>query len=34
MAMIQHAKQGNYEEVAKSIDWHYNDDEHVASINY
>jgi hypothetical protein len=26
MALIGHAKRGNYEEVAKSIDWHYNDD--------
>ena len=31
--LIGHAKKGNYEEVAKSIDWHYNDDQ-VASINY
>jgi hypothetical protein len=27
MAMLAHAKRGNYEEVAKSIDWHYNDDD-------
>jgi hypothetical protein len=33
-ALIEHAKRGNYEEVAKSIDWHYNDDDQVASINF
>ena len=31
--MINHAKKGNYEEVAKSIDCNYNDDQ-VASVNY
>lgn len=25
ISMINHAKKGNYEEVAKAIDWHYND---------
>lgn len=34
MAMLAHAKKGNYEEVAKGIDWHYNDDDQVASINF
>jgi hypothetical protein len=31
--MIQNAKKGNYEEVAKLIDSNYNDDQ-GASINY
>lgn len=31
--MIGHAKNGHYEEVAKAIDWQYND-EQAASVNY
>ena len=32
--MIEYAKQGQYEEVAKSIDTNFNDDRKIASIHY
>ena len=32
--MIEYAKQGRYEEVAKSIDTNFNDDRTIASIHY
>lgn len=31
---MDYARLGNYEGVAKSIDYNYNDDQEIASINY